>query len=354
MRLSAVNLFRPVLLMVAMMPVVNDALAQSIQQKKTSGPVSITLSLEPKAPIIGDTVTLSIRVVAAQDVEVLMPDFGSALDRFSIVDFAPRETIDERGRTVATQTYRLDPPSSGRHVIPPILIEYVDRREGRRAAPEGLDAYEVLTDRIPFEVASVLPEDATADLKPPLGQLAPIATPSTSRWPWLAAIGFVSLCALPLMVRAISAARRRRRRRSAYDVAQSRLQKLLRAPRGSAEQIDRFYVGLSYVIRQYIEDRFEMPAPELTTEEFLASIGHSPDFSTDHQGLLRDFLKQADLVKFARAEPSNDATERAIEKAKRFLEETRENAPLLEADSDDDQSDRAGSPNAKLQETAHG
>ena len=74
-----------------------------------------------------------------------------------------------------------------------------------------------------------------------------------------------------------------------------------------------------------------MRAPELTTEEFLSSIGQSPDFSTDHQGLVREFLKQADLVKFARAEPSSDETERAIEKAELFLEETRDSAPMLVA-----------------------
>lgn len=95
------------------------------------------------------------------------------MDRFSIVDFAPRESIDDRGRTVAVQKYRLQPPSSGAQAIPPILIEYVDRRAGQRAAPEGSDAYELLTERIDFTVKSVIPTDAKADLKPPLGRLAP-------------------------------------------------------------------------------------------------------------------------------------------------------------------------------------
>ena len=95
-------------------------------------------------------ITLAIEVQAEPDVEVLMPDFGEALNRFSIVDFAPRQSIDGNGRTIAKQTYRLDPPSSGPQVIPPILIEYVDRREGQQQAPDGLDAYEILTDRIEF------------------------------------------------------------------------------------------------------------------------------------------------------------------------------------------------------------
>ncbi|WP_167546727.1 DUF4381 family protein [Stieleria maiorica] len=307
----------------------HTATAQPIVQHRQSGPVSIDVTLEPERPVIGDTVTLSIEVTAEKDVEVLMPDFGDALDRFSIVDFAPRERIDDAGRTIANQTYRLDPPSSGRHVIPPILIEYVDRRPGRRQAPEGLDAYEVLTDRIPFEVASVLPEGAAVDLKPPMQRLEPIEPPAPPRWPWIAAIAVVAIVSLPFVARAIAAARRRKRRRSAYDVATARLAKLLQAPRSSGPQIDEFYVGLSYILRKYIEDRFEMRAPELTTEEFLSSIGQSPDFSTDHQSLLREFLRQADLVKFARAQPSRDEIARAIDHVERFLEETRENAPMV-------------------------
>ncbi|MCA9140757.1 MAG: hypothetical protein KDB00_28485 [Planctomycetales bacterium] len=312
-----------------------SAQADVIDQRLQSGPVDVRLTLTPKSPVIGDTVTLTIRVTAEDGVEVLMPDFGEALQRFSIVDFAPRQTIDDQGRTVATQTYRLDPPSSGRHVIPPILIEYVDRREGKREAPEGLDAYEILTDRIPFQVQSVVPEDASADLKPPLGELAPLPEPSKSNWPWWAALAVVGIVATFLAARWIAAIRRVKRRRSAYDVAMSRLKHALDAPRKSVEQIDRFYVALSYIIRQYIEDRFEMRAPELTTEEFLTSIGKSPDFSGEHQGLLRSFLKQADLVKFAGAQPSASEISQAIGKVEQFLEETRENSPLVAEDSDD-------------------
>lgn len=304
---------------------------EAIEQEQQSGPVDVRLTLTPKDPVIGDTVTLTIEVTAKEGVEILMPEFGDALDRFSIVDFAPRQSIDDQGDTVATQTYRLDPPSSGKHVIPPILVEYVDRREGKQQAPDGLDAYEVLTDRIPFEVSSVLPDDASLDLKPPMGQLEPIAESEPARWPWLVVVVVCVLAvAAPFLVRWFSQHRRRRRRRSAYELAQSRLERILSKPRATSEEIDAFYVGLSGIIRQYIEDRFEMRAPELTTEEFLASIGQSPDFSTDHQGLLREFLRQADLVKFARAVPSTVEIDNAIDKAKRFLEETREDAFMVD------------------------
>ena len=303
---------------------------EPVESTSKSGPVQATVRLEPAKPLIGDPVTLTVTAVAEKGVELLMPEFGEALEGFSIIDFVPRESIDDQGRTVAVQRYRLQPPASGRQAIPPILIEYVDRRQGQREAPEGLDAYELWTERLEFEVQSVLPKDAEGDLKPPLGKLAPLAPPPRSRWPWVVG-GLAVLAAVsPFAVRSFLAWRRRARRRSAYEIALGRLQRLLAKPRPTGEQIDAFYVELSGIVRRYLEDRFELRAPELTTEEFLASVGESPDLTRDHQALLREFLRQADLVKFAGVQPSHEDIEQSIDAARRFLDETRENAPLIE------------------------
>ncbi len=302
----------------------------ALEKTFTSGPVTATVKLEPVKPLIGDPVTLTVTAVAEKGVELLMPEFGEALERFSIIDFVPRESIDDQGRTVAVQRYRLQPPASGAQAIPPILLEYIDRREGQRPAPEGLDAYELLTERLEFEVQSVIPQNAQADLKPPLGRLAPLQPPPRAKWPWGIATLVVLALASPFAARACIAWRRRARRRSAYEIARWRLDRLLAKPRPAAEQIDAFYVELSGIVRRYLEDRFELRAPELTTEEFLASVGQSPDLSRDHQALLRDFLRQADLVKFAGIQPTSNDIEHSLDAARRFIDETQENAPLVE------------------------
>lgn len=329
---SAVVRCRPAVWAFMLLLAVPAAAADPLKQTIQSGPVTATISLEPAKPLIGDTVTLTIEVTAEKDVEVLMPEFGEALERFSIIDFVPRASIDDAGRTVAVQKYRLQPPSSGVQAIPPILIEYVDRREGRQEAPEGLDAYELLTGRLEFEVQSVIPSDAAAELKPPLGELAPRAAPSRPLWPWLVAVAAVCVVASPLAVRALLAWRRRARRQSAFEIARARLKRLLAGRQPGAEQADAFYVELSSIVRRYLEDRFEVRAPELTTEEFLASVSESADLSAEHQSLLREFLRQADLVKFAGVQPSTQDVDVSVEAARRFLEETRENSPLLDVE----------------------
>ena len=62
----------------------------------------------------------------------------------------------------------------------------------------------------------------------------------------------------------------------------------------------------------------------------MESVQHAPDLSRDHQNLLREFLRQADLVKFAGLKPSDADIDRSVDAARRFLEETRENAPLID------------------------
>ncbi len=303
---------------------------QEVVQKTTErGPVTVTLTLTPSQPVIGDTITLTLEVVADEGVELLMPEFGTSLDRFSIIDFVPRESINEQGATVASQRYRLQPPMSGKLAIPPLMIEFVDRRPGQRQAPDGEDAYEILTERLPFEVSSIVPDDADADLKPPLGKLEALATPGAPWWPALLGITLLLALIAPFAWRYWNTWRARARQRSAFDIADSRLRQLLSMPRPDSSHMDAFFVELSDIIRHYLEDRFALHAPELTTEEFLDVASGSPDLNAAHKGFLRDFLEHADQVKFARYVPDADYVEVALSSTGNFLEQTRTETPLI-------------------------
>lgn len=293
-----------------------------LEKSAERGPVKARVRLEPAAPVIGDTVTLTVEVTAADGIELMMPEFGQSLERYSVREFVPKESVDASGNTVATQRYVLEPPLSGAQSIPPLLIEFIDRRPGQRPAPEGEQTYELVTERIAFEVASVVPAGASSDLKPLRERLEPLREPG-ELWPWLLALAVLAAIAVPLAWRSLKAARAEGRRRTAYDVARARLDALSQRSRPSGEdEVDTFFVELSALIRRYLEDRFELRAPELTTEEFLQIASASPDLGEAHQGFLRSFLRRADMVKFARFIPSAEDIEGALAAASRFLEET--------------------------------
>jgi hypothetical protein len=307
---------------------------EALERRTKRGPVEAAVRVEPTSPRIGDALIFEIEVVAEAGVELLMPEFGEALDRFQIVDFAPSERIDDQGRTVAVQRYTLDTFRSGVQSLPPVLIEFVDRRPGRDPAPEGEDAYELLTERLEFEVASQLPEGAALELEGALGELGPLEPPAPPGWPFALAALVLAAGAAPFAYRAWQAQRARARRRSAYEISRAALDGLLYRPRPSDRvQMDAFFVELSRIVRRYLEDRFQLRSPELTTEEFLVVMSDSPDLSRDHQQLLLAFLRRADLVKFAHLVPNASDVEDSIQAAQRFLEDTRENAPLIDVGS---------------------
>jgi hypothetical protein len=296
--------------------------ADSIERQSERGPVRVDLAITPAEPVIGDVIELRLEVHAEAGVEVLMPEFGEALGRFEIVDFAPSQQQDETGGSIARQVYRLQPAHSGTQTIPPLRVEFVDRRVGGSPAPEGEDAYEVLTERVSLEIAPILAEDAPLSLRPVHSDLGPRRTPAGPWWIWAVALLLVVGGAAPFAWRAFVAARERQRRQSAYDVARSALDLLLQGGRPTAATMDRFYVELSLIVRSYLEDRFALRSPELTTQEFLTEMGRSPDLARSHQQLLQNFLEQADLVKFAGYRPDAEVVSESIAAAEKFLGET--------------------------------
>jgi len=310
-----------------------DAAAEPEPLEATSeaGPVRAIVRLSPPEPAIGDPLSLELEVRAEPDVELLMPEFGDALDRFSIVDFTRSEEADADGGTISRQRYTLAPSRSGGQHIPPLLVEFVDRRAGRDPAPEGEDAYELLTAALEFEVAAALPEGASLELRAPLGRLGEREVPGRNRTLWILAALIAAAALAYFGVRAWTIWRSRSLRRSAYDVARADLDALLMAPRPSEREMDAFFVRLSGIVRRYLENHFGLRSPELTTEEFVEELANSPDLVRSHQRLLREFLNRADLVKFAHLVPDPADVESSLESAKSFLEATRDDMSVERA-----------------------
>jgi len=144
-------------------------------------------------------------------------------------------------------------------------------------------------------------------------------------WPWLAGGGGL----LPLLALAWWM-RRPRSRDFAREVAAPphvralrELQRLRDAARSTPAQVDAFYVATSQVLRDYVEERFAVRAPERTTEEFLRELEGSVDLLREHRTELQQFLLQCDMVKFARHLPGEAEHLATWQQAVAFVEATR-------------------------------
>ena len=291
-----------------------------LRSETREGPVTATVMLAPSGPRLGDLMTLTLAVEAEPGVSVEMPSFGDALGRFTIVDFSPRAETADDGRTHLSQRYTLQAAASGRHRVPRLRLEFVDDRPGRG---DG-EPRELLTEEIGFVVASVLPDGAeAAELRPARGSLPELRGPWLERlWPWLAGgVTVVAVVAAGILAWLRRAADRARL--TAFDRASARLQRLRAQGLPGPERVDPWYVELSDIVRRYVEERFALRAPELTTEEFLLEAGRSEELSPTHRDLICDFLERCDRVKFARYSPGENESREALDVADRFLDESR-------------------------------
>jgi hypothetical protein len=89
--------------------------------------------------------------------------------------------------------------------------------------------------------------------------------------------------------------------------------------------IDRpkpFCIAVSQTIRVYLEERFDLRAPERTTEEFLAELKQSALLEAHQKESLAEFLARCDLVKFARYEPEHYELQKLHDTALRLVNQT--------------------------------
>ena len=82
---------------------------------------------------------------------------------------------------------------------------------------------------------------------------------------------------------------------------------------------DAFIVDLTQTLRVFIQQKYGLMAPYLTTEEFLKTASVCPKMQGMAEDRLGLFLKAADLVKFAGREPSPSEYASALAFAKNYI-----------------------------------
>jgi hypothetical protein len=299
-----------------------DAITKPVE----SGPVKVTERVWPAKPNLGDPIYVRLDIDAAAGTAVDAPfqEAGDArLGRFKVAAFAHDTQRTADGGQHLEQVFTLDAPASGKQRIPPLRLEFVDTRADH-AGSAANKPQEILTDEVPLEVAPVKTEAIGAKLKDGPGKLDPDVGGTPWMWILLAASAVMVLGAGGgLLFRATRARKQVAARRSAYDEAVAKLEHLEGRGAPAADTVDAWFVELSAIVRTYLERRYEIRAPELTTEEFLQVAARNPNLKTDHRALLSMFLERADRVKFAGYRPASDESLASLKAARAFVEDTR-------------------------------
>jgi hypothetical protein len=298
----------------------------TIERHAEKGPVKLFVRVWPREPRLSDLVDMEVTAESQPDVEIKPPAFGQAVGDFLIRDYSERPP-DAGAGNVRRFHYQLEPTHAGKHLIRSVSLEFVDKRPSSERKGE---AAFIETDPLEVNVTSELGNEA-----PSLANLEPMLPPRTvpRTWPmvWLWALAFAGVLAVLVVV--MMRRRKRRpiepRRQTPEEIAQAALALLLTENLPARGLVKEFYVRLTGIVRQYVEDTTGIRAPEQTTEEFLRDMRSRAVFPPERSARLAEFLEAADMVKYAGQQPAESQVDQAIMRAHEFVNLKPSSAPAM-------------------------
>lgn len=109
--------------------------------------------------------------------------------------------------------------------------------------------------------------------------------------------------------------------RPAHESALEALDRLERSPLLERGEIKEFHIRVSDILRLYVEERFHVPALELTTKDILRGMVNAGIGEDLRQGF-SDFLVPCDMVKFAKAKPDAAASLGTLALGRKLVEDS--------------------------------
>ena len=268
--------------------------------------VGITIDAEPRAVDLARDFYVTVTLSTPSGVTAELPDLRDRFQGFRVAEnFAEKPITDKDGRTTTVSRWRLEPdPLARRYRLAPFAVQ--SGNGSFATTPVLFDspaAREAATGEI--EVAP------TRDLPPFSWKLVGICAAVLAGFLLILALLYFIFRKIRLAVRV--------HRMSPLERALYELDKLLKKGLPGRGFYKDFYVELTMVVRRYIERRYGVRAPNLTTDEVLRAAGADPAFPQRTIAELKAFLESADLVKFAGLEATPEMADGATGKARNYL-----------------------------------
>ncbi len=287
--------------------------------RNVKSPIQLQVNVNKPSINIGDLIRYTITVDAQTNVQYQMPEFAQNLGKFAIRDWERSDPVKiENGRVEQKQIYILETYLTGTYEIPPVKLIYVYKGKTNL----------ISSTPICVEVTSVAEEgdlfSGIRDIKNPV-EIIDVVKESIWFWPKIILI-FIILIALIIYL--IKKQKNKEEvlipKLPAHEIAYAALKELYNKKLVEAGLIKEYYFEISNILRHYIEDRFALRAPERTTEEFLHELNSSNSLTTEHQELLKKFLEECDMVKFANFAADEKDAKKVHDVTVEFIEETKE------------------------------
>ena len=258
------------------------------------GGVELAVDSETKVIDPARSVFLRVSVKTRGEKVVNMPDLRDRVKGFSLAEDFDEAPVTAQDGSVTRVTnwklvpepcadeYKIRPFAVGDLVCGPIYFENPEKRE---------------------PVTGEMEVEPSRDLPPLSWKLV--------GWIALAIVGVLAIVLILVGLAKYVIRRIKEHRMSPIERAWVELDRLLKRGLPGRGRYKDFYVELTMVVRRYIQRKYGIKAPHMTTEEFLREARPSDE--------LRKFLESADMVKFAGVEATPEMADDATASARGYL-----------------------------------
>ena len=276
-----------------------------------------------------EEVILSIKILGAKGVAspvVLMDAFEEAEGIELIEDFN-WDTLNTNGDVILQKDIKLTSRDSGFYWVPSLPVSYV---MGGKRTTKSTEKIPLTVN--PFPIDSAQPRDIKGIKKEPL------------KFEDFLPLLIVLLVVFSLGLGAYFYWKKRKNKEvvvapapilPAHEIALKKLNKLEEQKLWQQGEIKTFQSELTFIVREYLENRFDIQALESTTEEIVSDL-NSKDIIDSHKKQLSSMFRMADMVKFAKAKPPADVHSKLLEETEAFVRNTKKIIePIVESNKEE-------------------
>lgn len=278
-------------------------------------------SLDSNAIMIGDQIQYNIGISVPEETQVRWPLIADTLSRYiEVLDRTSIDTLQEDGQLNLKQSFIITSFDSGYFEVPTVEFQF--------RLDTDTTIYSTSTNTLFLQV--FVPEVDTSQAFKPI--VAPISEPYTLAevLPWIIVIT-AALLIVALIIWFIIKRQKKQpifKRKPKPELpphidALNKLAELRLAKVWQSGRVKQYFTDLTDITREYIERRYHFDAMEMTSYEILNEL-NKKDLNNEIAGKLESVLQLADMVKFAKAQPTALENDLGLSHCVDFVNETKE------------------------------
>ncbi len=293
----------------------------------------ISGSLSPDSIGIGDRFTYSIEIEKDIAQSIFFPMIGGEDTYYELIGTPVVDTLSREGRKLRVrQTYCLAAFQEGRHHVVPQAI-YADKNIIDTLKGDDTLTLLVTTFQIDSTSHSIFDIKPQKDMPFKFAEVAGYAKWTAIALVIIALLLYVAYRILRHYGKSFADIFHPVPPLPPHEVARMALERLYVQRLWQAEKHKLYYSSLTDILRTYIDGRFGVSAMEMTSDEIIEAM-REVDLPQKSAMDLTQVLRDADLVKFAKAMPEAEENEAAYSAVWDFVEQTK---PVEEVADEDDE-----------------